>query len=183
MALVIIGGGLWYWKNKKDTPAIPVEFAMIDRGNYGLYGQGMSDLNNAEERFKKMSVSWIDNQADWKRFWETYVRQVGTGGFDKIPEVDFQNRVIVGILQGVKPTGGFYLLSKEVQQTGNVLIVKVEINEPKETDNNTQAVSAPYEIISLPASVNKTQWVEIVNMADGKSILKEEVSKLKQNNK
>lgn len=183
----MVVAGIWYVQNKfnKNQSSLPVEFNLLDRGNSGLYGQGISDLNNVEDRYKKLSVSLIDNQADWKRFWDSNIRQSGTGGFQGAPEVDFNSKYVLAVLQGVKPTGGYYLLVKEILFSNNSLIVKVEIVEPKSGEPNTQSITSPYDVVSvakLNQALKDKYKIIIENAVDGKVLLEDNLANINYKN-
>ncbi|MFA4931267.1 MAG: protease complex subunit PrcB family protein [Patescibacteria group bacterium] len=169
LVVLIVGGIIYWWvtNNRSVESGVPVNFSLIDRSNYGLYSDALEEDSQV---YKDISVVVVDNDADWKRFWESSIRNIGTGGFDSLPAVDWNANVVLAILQGVKPTGGYYLSTESVVTMSNGLLINMKIVEPAETDGLSQAISSPYEVISVPrveAIGLKGAKIRVVNVSDG----------------
>lgn len=174
LGLVYLGVRNKVW----DEQLNKVEFNLVDRGNYGLYSQLLTE--NVEEA-SKLKLFVINNQADWKRFWEEYIRSAGTGGFEKEPTIDFEKKIVVAVLQGVKNSGGYYMQTDSVELGGNTLKVNMGIFEPAATDANTQVISSPYELITIDADeiVKANKLIKVVNVnKNNEIVLEKKVSDL-----
>jgi hypothetical protein len=153
--IVVVFGGYYFYKTRMNTnkqQMTRVDYELIDRSNYGLYGT-LADDAKSQDKYKNLSAWIFTDTPDWKRFWETDIRQVGTGGFGDYPRVDFDKKRVLALLQGVKPTGGYYIEIKEMSFQGKKLIAKVNIVEPKDGEMQTQAVSSAYDIIKFDKEI------------------------------
>ncbi len=176
--IVVVLGGYYFYRtkmNNNNQSGARVDYELIDRSNCGLYSS-ISDGDKNFEKYKSMSVWIFADVSEWKRFWETDIRQIGTGGFDDYPRVDFEKKRVLALLQGIKPTGGFYMEIKELSFSGKKLIVKVNIVEPKEGESQTQAISSPYDIIKFDKEIldGKTA-LEIWDTNSGKLVLSQKI--------
>lgn len=148
IVLVVVGVVYWYSKGGNETALMGVDFSMIDRGNYGLYGK-TAVVENVDENLKSLSVWGFDNQADFKRFWENYIRQSGTGGFAEVPTVDFSRETVLAFLQGVKTEAGYYINVMRVNETNQALVVNILVAEPTEEEAKLSVVTSPYDVIRI----------------------------------
>lgn len=166
--LLVVFGGYYFYRLKQNSnqPGARVDFELVDRSNYGLYAS-LSD-----DGHKNLSATLFSDTAEWKRFWENEIRNPGTGGFESFPPIDFSQKTVLAILQGVKPTGGYYIQIDELSTQGNKIIAKVIINEPEQKDSQTQAVSAPYDVVKFDKAVLEGKKnLEIWDIGTGKIVL------------
>lgn len=172
--LVVVLGGYYFYRtriNESNQPGTRVDYELIDRSNYGLY----ADLAD-EEKYKTLSATIFSDEASWKRFWENQIRDANTGGFDNYPPVDFDQKRVLALLQGVKPTGGYFLNVTELTVVGKKLVAKVNISEPSDQGVQTQAVSAPYDIVKFDKAVldGKTT-LEVWDVNTNKKVLSQKL--------
>jgi|GEM_PF-3262378 len=151
--IVVVLLGIVYWQSSGggETELTAVDFAMVDRGNYGLYGKNVT-LDNVNEEFKELSVWGFENQADFKRFWENNVRELNTGGFSEVPEVDYEKEFVLAFLQGIKMEAGYYLNVMRVNETNKALVVYLKVVEPVGEEATLNVVSSPYDVIRVVRS-------------------------------
>ena len=150
---MVLGVFLYYWQmgsqvNNQGTIDLGTE--LIDRSNYGLYSQKLS--TDEGESFRNLKIYVVSQEADWRRFWQEMVRQPDTGGFADVPDVDFNKKVAIAVLQGIKETGGYYVITKKVQQGKGEILMWVDRHEPAEDELLSQAVSSPYDIFTVDKS-------------------------------
>lgn len=182
VVLVVLAVGIFlYWRtNSAQLPeGQTVSYDLIDRGNYGLYSKMLAEVD--EDEASKMSVVVIDNIADWRRFWGESIRESGTGGFEGVPEVDFEDNIVIGVLQGVKPTSGYYLNTDGVVTDKDGLVLNMNVVEPENNEGLAQVISSPYEVISV-AKIDSVDYsrlkVKIVNVLNGEEVFSDSYQNL-----
>lgn len=176
--IIICGAVYWGIKNKVwEEQYSPLEFSLVDRGNYGVYSEL---LEEDMEKAGMFSVFVIENQADWKNFWPDYIRNPNTGGFAYEPDVDFANKIVIVMLQGVKNSGGYYMMTNGVDLGSNSIKIDLGVFEPSGEDANTQVISSPYEIISIDRKdiIDSNKVIKIFNNNNGQLMLEKKVSDL-----
>jgi hypothetical protein len=172
LVLVIIAGAL-YWRERSKNQEVlkqPITMQLVDRSNYGLYGQQVTKAAEAPEIFRSPSVWAFDNQADWKRFWDNYVRLAGTGGFDSEPKEDFKSGLVFAVLQGVEPSGGYYVTVDNALFSDQALELNLTLQQPAQTGAVSEALSAPYDIVWLKVSAADIGQRDVILSSGGKTI-------------
>jgi hypothetical protein len=169
VVLILVIGGVLYLAANKDLfkeQMNAVETGLLDRGNYGLYGQNFKN-ENEDGRYSSFTVMLIDNPADFKKFWSEYIRLPNTGGFEKEPDVNFDENYVVAMLQGIKNSGGYYMNSNSVQEGNKTILVNVNLFVPGNEEANTMVVSSPYEIIKVKKNKDQDFKQKKLQIADG----------------
>lgn len=67
------------------------------------------------------------------------------------PAIDFQKQAVVAVFAGQKPTSGYAISVSKVQDNGK-RTVWVSVAEPEEDCVVAQSITAPYEVVMLPAT-------------------------------
>ncbi|HNT30629.1 MAG TPA: protease complex subunit PrcB family protein, partial [bacterium] len=62
----------------------------------------------------------------------------------------YKDHLVMLLLQGQKPTGGYRIRTKSITLTQNIITINAELLEPTRDDLVTQALTNPYELISIP---------------------------------
>lgn len=65
-----------------------------------------------------------------------------------IPEVDFENEMVIAVSPGPLPTGGYDVEIVEIFDLGDKLEVIVVFEEPNPDDFVTEAITQPHHIVS-----------------------------------
>lgn len=73
-------------------------------------------------------------------------------GASPIPAVDFSDSYVIGIFLGEKPTGGYAIRVDEVADTGSLRNVSLVLTSPGEGCLSSQALTRPFQIITVPLS-------------------------------
>ncbi len=73
------------------------------------------------------------------------------------PEIDFAERTVVALFMGRRSTGGYAIRVSEVVREGEQLRVRYREREPGPDEMVTQALTSPYQIVSVP----KTEEIEL----------------------
>ncbi len=64
--------------------------------------------------------------------------------------VDFRERVVVAVFMGLRPTGGYQVDIREVEERDGKMYVYAYFRTPGEDCIVTQQITYPYEIVSIP---------------------------------
>lgn len=115
------------------TGAVNVE--QIDQGQYGDIVEGTETVLRNEQEY---STFWMmmhadrDSVPDW-------------------PAVDFENQVVVAVVMGERPTGGYSVDVEEVMASEDGNQVRVEYTETVPGDNCgvTHAITSPYVLAAV----------------------------------
>jgi hypothetical protein len=75
-----------------------------------------------------------------------------------MPNIDFTQRMIVGIFLGTRPTSGFSVQVVEVVSEQEVLIVKYSESRPSPRAMVMQVLTAPFALVSVPAHAGSVQF-------------------------
>jgi hypothetical protein len=71
-----------------------------------------------------------------------------------LPSVDFANEYVIGVFAGGKSSGGYSIAVDAVSDYGDVRTVAATVSEPAPSCITTQALTSPYQIIAVPASLS-----------------------------
>lgn len=69
-----------------------------------------------------------------------------------IPEVDFDNEMIIGLYMGEKNTGGFSIGIENIEETKKELIITVKETSPDANSMVVTAICQPFCIVKMPAT-------------------------------
>jgi len=116
----------------QGKPAGVLEFASLSRGIEGTLKDKARYVLKDEEEFKKI--------------WQNISPVRG------LPEIDFDNNMVIAVFMGEKPTGGYEIEIKTVYEYEDRIAVNIVETEPGEEDIVTQALTYPYHIIILEKS-------------------------------
>ena len=123
-------------------PATPVpgamEFETIETGqNSGIGGSGPR-------------VVKIDTQAAWEEFWSRHKSLVTP--VPPLPAVDFSREMVIAVVDGQEPSGGYRLEITGMEMTEDGLVVRVSKEKPGERCIVTSAISQPFHIVRTSKS-------------------------------
>lgn len=117
----------------------------VDRGQYGKIVEGTQRVLRDEEAYAS--------------FWERL--HTGRTPVPDRPEVDFENRVVIAIVQGRRPTGGYRVEVDEVWASKDEEQIQVQFTEtvPGEGCIVTQAATSPYVLVTVEAQGEEVTFV------------------------
>lgn len=98
--------------------------------------------NHSGVRAERMSVI-RDNEA-LARAWS----EAGERGDP--PTVDFQESMVVAVFMGERRTGGHRVRVESVRESGDEMVISVNMEAPGRNCMTTQALTQPYQIVRLP---------------------------------
>ena len=95
------------------------------------------------------------NDADYRRQWASLI------GDGEIPNVDFDDGVVVFLLAGMRNTGGWSVQPQSARIEDGTAIIDAKVQGPKPGGMVTQAITYPYAVIVIHDSdVKKVHWPE-----------------------
>src|SRR5262245_3242198 len=68
----------------------------------------------------------------------------------KMPDVDFNGSMVVGIFLGSRPTAGFGVEIVSAQAEGGALVVKYREARPGRDAISAQVITAPFHLVAVP---------------------------------
>jgi hypothetical protein len=76
----------------------------------------------------------------------------GVNTFDRVyrPESYMDDHLVLVLLYGSQPTGGYRIRTQSVTVEEDTLTVEVELGRPRRQDLVTQALTSPYDMIAVP---------------------------------
>ena len=117
-------------EGKVATPLEGISFKIISAGEQSSYEGGPS-------------LVVIRQAAEWEPFWKQVM-----GDDSPVPQVDFENEMVIAGFAGVKPTSGYYIKIKNIEEFDKNLYVSVEMGGWGMLD----VMTYPYQIVRLKKS-------------------------------
>lgn len=121
----------------------PVTFQMLVEKQNALPVQGQYGGYDFTDP-KNIVLQTEDEFAD---FWEVLYGNMTSP--PARPAVDFSENVVVAVMQGMRPTGGYSIEVKDVTANEGALRVSVEATIPGPTCLVTDALTSPYQIVEV----------------------------------
>jgi hypothetical protein len=69
-----------------------------------------------------------------------------------MPQVDFSTRAVVAVFVGEQTTGGYGIAISKIEDNASSRLVSVQLTSPGEGCVVTQAITSPYQIVTVPNS-------------------------------
>jgi PrcB C-terminal len=92
-------------------------------------------------------------EGEYRRLWAEKI------GDEPAPPVDFTKGVVVFLLAGSRPTGGWSVVPESVEVTGTRAVIHAKIQGPGRGTVVTQALTSPYAVVFVSAAEVKTaEW-------------------------
>jgi len=112
----------------------PPEILQIKKGTNDL------DLNLARGNYVINSVE------EWNKLF-------GNSGIE--PEVNFEEKTVIAVVMGQKPSGGYSVFLKQIEVGENEIKFMIEERIPGENCLTTSALTNPYQIIAIEKTEKK----------------------------
>ena len=90
----------------------------------------------------------VYSQAELANLW-----RMAHGANSAAPKIDFNKEYVIGVFAGQKNTGGYAIAVTSVVDTGTTRTVTVTLTSPGTDCFVTQALTSPFQIIAVPASI------------------------------
>lgn len=147
LTLALIGCGAA--NNQTASGNKEINFRKIECPAFSTHStveQRQSVIKNAQEFVELFLTSDLDNQ-------------------DEMPEINFNENVVLAIHLGPMPSSGYIVDAKEVIETDGVLNVKYEVVSPNQGCNVDTAITYPYCFIEIKKS-NKEIVFSAINSSN-----------------
>jgi hypothetical protein len=90
----------------------------------------------------------IRSSQKWSDFWtQVYANR---SPVPALPAVNFNDKVVVAVAQGQKPSGGYSVDIAELYRRGDALYVVVKETKPGRTCGTTAALTQPVHAVEIP---------------------------------
>ena len=144
IALVLVTGcdttGL---ENEFFKDAEEISFEEVERGSYG-------DVANQN--------LVIRQESQFNEFWES-LHQSKTP-IPELPEVDFNNQMVIAATMETQPSGGFSIEITQVRLKSGILGVQILSTKPGDGCITTAALTTPYHLIKVDKRSEEVEFLE-----------------------
>lgn len=89
----------------------------------------------------------ITTQEQWEKLWKEHVSVLVPQ--PPVPEVDFENFVVVALFAGEKNTSGYQVKIKEVVPAQNNVLVRYKFIEPAQNSFTLQVITQPFVLLKI----------------------------------
>jgi hypothetical protein len=98
----------------------------------------------------------IRDAGQWEKVWDRL--SAGRLPREKAPEIDFDQRMLLGAFLGEKATGGYAIRIDELVEESSSLRATVVVESPGPDEMVTMALTSPYHIVSVPKRDTPVQF-------------------------
>ena len=117
-----------------------VSFETIDKGIWSQY-----------EENNKQHIIEIYSQNEWQNFWGQHTS--GTFPSPELPEINFQEHIVIVAIDEIRMSGGYTLEIKEISVDTTLenrpLTITLQSKHPGSASVTTCALTRPYHIIKI----------------------------------
>lgn len=154
--LVVAGGCDGIMGAADDGPDFSVEMTTetLDTGTVNVGALGGGQYGDIVEGTQEV----LRDEEAYASFWER-LHTDRTPVPDR-PEVDFESKIVVAVVLGQRPTGGYSVGIDEVLTTesGGQIQVRVTETVPGDGCGVTQALTSPYVFVAIEAQNEKVEF-------------------------
>jgi hypothetical protein len=97
----------------------------------------------------------IRSAAEWKALWKDHAPT------EKLPQVDFDKNMVVGIFLGSKPSAGHGVEIVGVRTQEKELIVEYVQRQPARGTMAAQILTEPFHLVSVAAHAGPVRFVQV----------------------
>jgi hypothetical protein len=97
----------------------------------------------------------VRTAAEWQKVWKEHSPD------EKLPVVDFNANMIVGIFLGSKPSAGYQVEILNVRQDSNETVVEYAQKQPGRGMMTAQILTEPYDLVAVPKHAGAVRFVQI----------------------
>jgi hypothetical protein len=95
----------------------------------------------------------VRTAAEWQKLWKEHSPD------EKMPVVDFNSHMVVGIFLGSKPSAGYQVEILSVRPEGNELVVEYAQKQPGRGMMSAQMLTEPYDLVAVPKHAGPVRFV------------------------
>lgn len=125
---------------ENDVERSTSTFRLLEKGTYGKAAN--ADVDTADRR---PIIEIATDPERYQTLWAQHVKD------SPAPSVDFAKESAVFMIMGPRPTGGYSVTPESIRMDENGLAVQTRVHEPTKGMMTTQAFTAPYAVIAVPA--------------------------------
>lgn len=97
---------------------------------------------------KPIQVSIIRNEVEWANFWNLlYTNYLPKPA---LPSVDFNESVLVSVVDTTRPSGGYSITITNIQPTSSGITVNASQVPPGQSCSSTAALTQPFHVVTTP---------------------------------
>jgi len=97
----------------------------------------------------------VRTAAEWQKLWKEHSPD------EKMPAVDFNSHMVVGIFLGSKPSAGYQVEILNVRPEANDLVVEYVQKQPGRGMMTAQILTEPYDLVAVPKHAGPVRFVEV----------------------
>jgi protease stability complex PrcB-like protein len=97
----------------------------------------------------------VRTAAEWQKLWKEHSPD------EKMPAVDFNSNMVVGIFLGSKPSAGYQVEILNVRPEGNDLVVEYAQKQPGRGMMSAQMLTEPYDLVAVPKHAGPVRFVAV----------------------
>ena len=117
----------------------------VDKGIGGAYSEP-----GADTQLVWPQIRVIADRSEFMSFWESLHRNMSP--LPPLPSVDFAHSDVVAVVDMVRPTGGYSIEVKEVQEGMDGIWLTIIRSKPGEGCITTQSLTQPYHLVAIRKS-------------------------------
>ena len=97
----------------------------------------------------------VRTAAEWQKLWKEHSPD------EKMPAVDFNANMVVGIFLGSKPSAGYQVEILNVRPEGSDLVVEYAQKQPGRGMMTAQMLTEPYDLVAVPKHAGPVRFVAV----------------------
>ena len=134
-----------------QVPGNPQPPAPAPGGGTALARVAKGDMSGVET----MRQVTVRTAAEWQKLWKEHAPD------EKLPVVDFNSNMVVGIFLGSKPSAGYQVEILNVRPEGNDLVVEYAQKQPGRGMMSAQMLTEPYDLVAVPKHAGPVRFVAV----------------------
>ena len=160
LAAIVVGAGLYFYgpSELRETPALngteasvlgadqaaPISFTVLAEGTNA---SGVSERKNYA----------VYTEEDFARLW-TMAYGTDTSA---MPSIDFDSQYVIGVFAGEKSSGGYTIEVASITDASSIRTVSIALTRPGEDCTVSQALTSPFQLVSVPVSDRELARTEV----------------------
>jgi hypothetical protein len=97
----------------------------------------------------------VRTAAEWQKLWKEHSPD------EKMPAVDFNSHMVVGVFLGSKPSAGYQVEILNVPPEGTDLVVEYAQKQPGRGMMTAQMLTEPYDLVAVPKHAGPVRFVAV----------------------
>lgn len=150
LAAIMVGAGLYFYGPSEMREATVLEGTeasalgsdQAETVSFAVLAEGTNASGVAER--KNFAVYTKD---DFVRLWA-----MTDAGASEMPAVDFEKEYVIGVFAGEKASGGHTIKVTSVTDASSLRTIAIELTRPGAGCVVSQALTRPYQLITVPVS-------------------------------